>query len=84
MKKTKEELNGLKQECKEMGSKLRELSEDELDQVTGGRPELNNLLPILVAYGLVAANDVKVRSINGSNQPLYVVDGVIYDNTNNK
>ncbi|MBQ0036947.1 MAG: hypothetical protein KBT35_08550 [Firmicutes bacterium] len=36
MKKTNEELSILKQECEKLDSKLRELSEDELDLVTGG------------------------------------------------
>lgn len=34
--KTKEELNALKNEVKTLNAKLAELSEDELDQVTGG------------------------------------------------
>ena len=34
--KTKEELNALKEEVKNLNRKLKELSEDELIQVTGG------------------------------------------------
>ena len=38
MAKTKEELNALKQEFESLSSKLAELSEEELSQVTGGNP----------------------------------------------
>ena len=37
MAKTKEELDQLKQECESLASKLKELTDDELKQVTGGR-----------------------------------------------
>ena len=41
MAKTKEELDQLKQECESLASKLKELNDDELKQVTGGlNPEL--------------------------------------------
>lgn len=36
MPKTEEELKELKKECEEVGKKLEELSEDELEKVTGG------------------------------------------------
>ena len=36
MAKTKEELDQLKQECESLASKLKELTDDELKQVTGG------------------------------------------------
>ena len=36
MKKTKEELNALKEEVEALDEKLRELTEEELKQVTGG------------------------------------------------
>lgn len=36
MKKTKEEINELKQECEVLKEKLEELTQDELKQVTGG------------------------------------------------
>ena len=36
MAKTKEELDQLKQECESLVSKLKELTDDELKQVTGG------------------------------------------------
>ena len=35
--KTKEELNALKNEVKDLNAKLAELSEDELKEVTGGK-----------------------------------------------
>ena len=38
MKKTKEELDALKEEVKALDEKLHELTEEELKQVTGGRP----------------------------------------------
>ena len=38
--KTKEELNALKEEVETLNAKLRELSDDELEQVAGGFPEL--------------------------------------------
>ena len=94
MKKTKEELNELKQECKEMGSKLRELSDDELNLVTGG---INNVLigyisgliiptvtggSVIPMYG---ETSIRVRgggSITQSNEPLYIVDGFPVENIN--
>ena len=36
MKKTKEELNALKEEVEALDKKLRELTDEELKQVTGG------------------------------------------------
>lgn len=36
MAKTKEELDQLKQECESLTNKLKELTDDELKQVTGG------------------------------------------------
>ena len=38
MAKTKEELNQLKQELESLNQKLKELTDDELKQVTGGFP----------------------------------------------
>ena len=37
MSKTKEELEQLKSECETLNNKLRELSEEELKMVTGGK-----------------------------------------------
>ena len=39
MSKSKEELNALKEELKNVTEKLRELTPEELEQVTGGYPE---------------------------------------------
>lgn len=36
MSKTKEELNEIKKDCESLNTKLNELSEDELKEVTGG------------------------------------------------
>ena len=46
MKKTKEELNALKEEVEALDEKLRELTEEELKQVTGGRPTGDVLFPL--------------------------------------
>ena len=42
MAKTKEELNALKEEFETLNEKLRELTEEELAQVTGGDAHLPN------------------------------------------
>lgn len=85
--KTNEELKELKQECEVMNSKLRELSDDELNLVTGG---INNtsfgflpgvIFPFITGGPMMSAHDevsVRVRgggSITQSNEPLYIVDG---------
>lgn len=91
MKKSKEELNALKKECEAMSLKLRELSDEELDLVTGGGvgEALTGKLPgvqimtasakpILPIYG-----KIRVRggvSTTQSNDPLYIVDGFDVDN----
>ena len=36
MAKTKEELNELKKQCDDLSSKLNELNDDELDEISGG------------------------------------------------
>lgn len=80
--KTKEELNALKLECEKMDSKLRELSEDELDLVTGGQnPALIGIVQGLTLGYLFPyfANKSQVvagaGSLNG-NGPMILVDGV--------
>ena len=45
MVKTKEELNKLKDELETLNKKLAELSEDELEQVTGGIGDIDILIP---------------------------------------
>ena len=84
--KTKEELNVLKQECEKLDSKLRELSEDELDQVTGGASKLAGYVPgfgVGVLMGGVFsmfANSTNLvcgrTSQLQDNNPLYIIDGV--------
>ena len=62
MAKTKEELDQLKQECESLVSKLKELTDDELKQVTGGRavdPCVSG--GIGVALMAVALSDVDAR-----------------------
>lgn len=44
--KTKEELNAIKDEIEAVGRKLAELTEDELQQISGGAVTLNNMPPI--------------------------------------
>ena len=43
--KTKEELNALKEEIETLNKKLAELTEDELEQVTGGIGDIDILIP---------------------------------------
>lgn len=67
--KTKEELAELKKEFETSTNKLKGLSEDELDLVAGGG---NNDAP-------GASAPIRTRgagTINGSNDPLYIIDGV--------
>ena len=45
--KTKEELNELKKEVNVLNQKLAELSEDELEQVVGGKLDKQGVLPII-------------------------------------
>ena len=53
--KTKEELEVLKSECKELDTKLTELSDDELSEVTGGFAGLAK-----ASLGLKGTNDLTV------------------------
>ena len=46
MAKTKEELDQLKQECETLTNKLKELTEEELQQVVGGDSILNSLTEV--------------------------------------
>ena len=68
--KTNEELNALKQECKDMSFKLRELSEDELGQVTGGANP-GWVMPIIFAQALLgtAYADGHAAHVAGSGNP---------------
>ena len=62
MAKTKEELDQLKQECESLVSKLKELTDDELKQVTGGRAvDLSVSGLQRVALMAVALSDVDAR-----------------------
>ena len=45
--KTKEELNALKEEVETVNKKLQDLTEEELEQVTGGRPSAGIPLSVL-------------------------------------
>lgn len=58
MKKTKEELNQLKEEYETLTTKLKELSEEELLNVSGGGTSFNEL-----AYG-IALNSIE-KALNG-------------------
>ena len=46
--KTKEELKALKNEVEELNKKLADLTDDELEQVTGG----DDFIPIILGLGL--------------------------------
>ena len=58
--KTKEELNAIKNEVEALKNKLTELSEEEMEQVTGGQSDR----PLIIVDGQHQAND-----------PLFIVDG---------
>ena len=49
--KTKEELNEIKEEVEKLDTKLRELTEEELEQVTGGNNGHNGFGPSVVVRG---------------------------------
>lgn len=48
MSKTKEELNALQQQYKELSDKCRELTPEELEQVTGGVVPASDLGPAVI------------------------------------
>ena len=75
--KSKEELNTLKEEVETVSRKLAELTEEELEQVTGGIFNLADIESMGVLKDAVAGATIRVRgatSINASNEPLIVVD----------
>ena len=47
MSKTKEELNAIKEDVETVNKKLRELTDEELAQVTGGKMEKKGVLPVI-------------------------------------
>ena len=51
--KTKEELNALKEEVETLNKKLRELTPEELEQVTGGTPDISRLKRDITSQGNV-------------------------------
>ena len=57
MSKTKEELNALKEEVESVNEKLQELTEEELEQVTGGGTPIG--LPI-VAHDFLKDKNISV------------------------
>lgn len=79
MAKTKEELNNLKQELETLTFKLRELSDDELKEVTGGvAPRWQWAVGIIGDMPLVAS-DASSTAIYGSRG----ANGVILVTSNN-
>lgn len=84
--KTKEELNAMKQKMENLANEIKELSDEELDMVTGGQAID---LPTLKSHGnagLIFTGKTKLyyyalprgrALLNSSTSPLYVVDGVI-------
>ena len=58
MEKTSDELNALKQEYETLNSKLKELNEEELNMVTGGKP------PILtIQQGILMGQFAKLETV---------------------
>lgn len=68
MTKTKEELNSLKQEYKTLTSKLNELSEEELNMVTGGIKNTSYIQAILAATGFTTFMGAEGNLIQSVNQ----------------
>lgn len=62
--KTKEELNSLKEEVDNLNKKLAELSEDELEQVSGG------LFPIYVSFPTGEEGSSKIVGRGKNGQPI--------------
>lgn len=57
MAKTQKELEEIKKECEDLGSKLCELSDDELEQITGG--DLDGIMDFLKKIGKGIKNITK-------------------------
>ena len=51
--KTKEELNALKEEFENLNKKLNELSEEELEKVSGGKTNTVGVIPIIFAQTIM-------------------------------
>ena len=65
--KNKEELNALKKEVETLSRKLRELTEDELEQVTGGQMMLTRLLagtPDPVNFSFIVPTDDTIHNFH--------------------
>lgn len=66
--KTHEELKQIKAECQALAAKLKELSDDELKEVTGGLlpqagiPGLENIGPYAMVCGIPLDSDSKLKS----------------------
>lgn len=84
MAKTKEEMNELVEEVKTLQNKLSELSEEELDEVSGGVDinALRRVAPIMGAFLRMQSPVVSQSQPGeelkrmGGNDPLIVVDGL--------
>ena len=59
--KTKKELNEIKEEVEKLDTKLHELTEEELEQVTGGGGPCPGLSPVVVVDKPGAGGDKFVR-----------------------
>lgn len=86
MAKTKEELNALRKECESLVTKLHELTEDEINMVTGGAhgQSISEVIGEAKANRIDLDKDMKIRirgagGINEGGNPLYVVDGIPLD-----
>ena len=90
MAKTKEELNALAEEVKTLQSKLSELSEEELNEISGGFDALILRQVAPMGMGKIMGDTLKqglmgqsqpgkeeIRILGGqSNDPLFIVDGL--------
>ena len=73
--KTKEELNALKTEVEELNTKLSELSEEELDEVSGGLAPIrafigqiaNGFIGGTMGLAMAGTDSAKPRVISGDN-----------------
>ena len=59
--KTKEELNTIKEEVEAVRGKLRELTDDELAEVAGGKMDKNGVLPIIFAQTIMIMPNGTIR-----------------------
>ena len=64
--KTNEELNRLKEEVRTVNEKLKELSPEELEQVTAG---VNGVMPIIFAQSILSVTPMILDNKENTNRP---------------